>query len=79
MYLSQVFGQGGQKEVDIYQDEPSKEDDYQALTLTKTRLKKSMGLVNNFKQVIAIEDYLFNRVELCNKLMVQVRNVTNKY
>ena len=22
MYLSQVFGQGGQKEVDIYQDDP---------------------------------------------------------
>ena len=47
--------------------------------MTKTKLKKSMGLVNNFKQVIAIEDYLFNRVELCNKLMVHVKNVANKY
>lgn len=24
MYLSQVFGQGGQKEVDIYEDDPDK-------------------------------------------------------
>lgn len=79
MYLSQVFGQGGQKEVDIYEDEPNKEDDQQVLSLTKTKLRKSMGLVNNFKQVIAIEDYLFNRVELCNKLMIQVRKVAIKY